>query len=179
MKRSLWWIPIALIGCASSSTLPERSTSPQTMRVQGASGRLRMSSESSGSSFSVSAPIEAVWKVLPMVFDSLSMPVNNADQATHTIGNNAYKVRQRLGKAPLSRYLDCGQTQIGPNADSYDVVLSVMVQLQPGAQGMTTVATTIDASAKPVAYSQAPSPCSSKGALETRISALVQGAVSK
>lgn len=108
------------------------------------------------------------------MFDSLGVAVSTVDQAQHVIGNDALKVRQRLGKAPLSRYLDCGQTQIGPNADSYDVVLTLLVHLQPNGVGSTTLLSTVEATAKPIAYAQSASACSSKGALESRLTTLIQ-----
>lgn len=160
-------------GCASNSALPERA-GEQTVQVVGMAGSLKINSNSTASKATIAAPIEQVWRVLPAVFDSLGVAVSTVNQAQHVIGNDALKVRQRLGKALLSRYLDCGQTQIGPNADSYDVLLTVLVQLQPNGTGSTNVLSTVEATAKPVAFTQSPSACSSKGALESRLTTLVQ-----
>ena len=163
----------ATAGCASSSALPE-PPAQQRVQIVGMAGRLTVNSNSTASKSSIVAPIEQVWRVLPAVFDSLGVAVSTVDQAQHVIGNDALKVRQRLGKAPLSRYLDCGQTQIGPNADSYDVVLTLLVQLKPNGVGSTTLLSTVEATAKPIAYAQSASACSSKGALESRLTTLIQ-----
>lgn len=138
-----------------------------------------MSSGSGESSATIAEPIELVWRALPKALDSLGITVNTADQTRYLIGAEATKVRQRLGKAPLSRYLDCGQAQIGPNADSYDVTLTVLVQLQKGIPGTTNVSTTVEATAKPIAYAQAPSECSSKGTLENALMAILQAPIVK
>jgi hypothetical protein len=111
---------------------------------------------------------DRVWKVLPAAFDSVAVPVAHLDPATKTIGNEGFKIRQRLGKVALSRYFDCGTTQIGPNADSYDVFLTVMVQVQPAGAG-TRLVTNVEASARPITFSQAYSRCTSRGSLETRL----------
>ena len=163
----------ATAGCASSSALPE-PPAQQRVQIVGMAGRLTVNSNSTASKSSIVAPIEQVWRVLPAVFDSLGVAVSTVDQAQHVIGNDALKVRQRLGKAPLSRYLDCGQTQIGPNADSYDVVLTLLVQLQPNGVGSTTLLSTVEATARPIAYAQSASACASKGALESRLTTLIQ-----
>lgn len=164
---------LALAGCASNSALPP-PVPDRTVQIAGVAGRLTMNSNSDASVSTIAAPIEQVWRVLPAVFDSLGVAISTVNQAQHLIGNDAQKVRQRLGKAPLSRYFDCGQTQIGPNADSYDVLLTLLIQLQPNGAGSTNLLSTIEATAKPVAFSQAPSACSSKGTLESRLTTLVQ-----
>jgi hypothetical protein len=94
------------------------------------------------------------------------------DASKHLAGNAGFKLRQRLGKVPLSRYFDCGTTQVGPNAESYDVYLTVLTSVASDAGG-AKVATVVDASAKPVAFSQAYSACSTTTALEKRLQTLV------
>ncbi len=173
MRSPVLCFAVMLAGCASNSSLPER-TGEQTVQVVGMAGKLTVNSNSTASKSTIAAPIEQVWRVLPAVFDSLGVAVSTVNQTQHLIGNDGLKIRQRLGKAPLSRYLDCGQTQIGPNADSYDVLLTVLVQLQASGAGSTNVLSTVEATAKPVAFTQSPSACSSKGALESRLTTLVQ-----
>ena len=111
--------------------------------------------------------------MLPSVFDSVAIPITTLDPAHKTIGNSGYKIRQRLGKVTLSRYLDCGNTQIGPNADSYDVFLSVITTVTPEGKSGATLTTAVDAQARPVSFNQAYSHCSSKGGIEMRIADLV------
>ena len=115
--------------------------------------------------------VEQIWRALPAVFDSLGIPIGSMDAATRTVGNVAYKVHGRLKNVPLSRYVDCGSsTNMGPNADSYDVVFSLVVAVRPGdTAGSSSVATTFDAVGRPATFAQEYSECPSKGTLETRL----------
>jgi hypothetical protein len=180
-SRGTWTLAVATIlaGCASSSgALPDRDTR-QTVQISGVSGKLNMSSSSSATTTTIAEPIELVWRALPKALDSLGVAVTTIDPARFLIGAEGVKVRQRLGKAPLSRYLDCGQTQIGPNADAYDVMLTVMVQLQKGVPGATNVSTSVEATAKPIAYAQSASECSTKGTFEKALLAILQAPIAK
>lgn len=77
----------------------------------------------------------------------------------------------------LSKYLDCGTAQQGLSADSYDVNLSVMTQLQAEPTGATKVITTVAAMAKPVMLSGEYSRCSSTGEIELQVHKLLDAAV--
>jgi hypothetical protein len=123
---------------------------------------------------------DAVFRILPSIYDSLGITVSSLDPASRTIGNPGYKTRAKLGKAPLSRYLDCGgSTQIGPNADSYDVFLSVMSTVAAEGASGSVLSTIVEAKARPVIVSQAYSNCSSKGSIEIKIADLVKARLSK
>ena len=87
-------------------------------------------------------------------------PLTTLEVKTHQMGNEGFKLRKTLGSTPLSRYIECGTTQIGPNAESYDVVLTLLTQLYPADGGSTSVTHTFEGSAKPVTYSQDYSRCS-------------------
>ena len=64
---------------------------------------------------------------------------------------------------------------MGPNADSYEVFLVVMVHTSAGSvQGATKMTTMVDASARSIAFSQAPNRCSTNGELEKRLIAAVK-----
>lgn len=125
----------------------------------------------------IDAATDRVWKIMPAVFDSLSVPVTRIDATQKIIGNEGFKIRQRLGKLALSRYIDCGQAQIGPNADSYEVYMVVLVQVKPAATNAanSSVITTFQSQARPLTFSQGYSQCSSKGTLEARVVELVKG----
>ena len=73
-----------------------------------------------------------IWRALPAVFDSLEVPVSRIDPVEHVFGNEGVRIRKRIGGEAISRYFDCGTTQIGPNADSYDVMLILLTTLRAG-----------------------------------------------
>jgi hypothetical protein len=161
--------------CASSSTTPGAAAPmTQTVRVASGSGNDRLNFSGGGAgptTHTLNASADRVWRVLPAMFDSIGVPVSTIDQAQKVIGNEGYKVRARLKNVNLSRYVDCGQTQIGPNADSYEVWLVLLVQVRPVAGSTTTssLTTTFQASARPVTFSQGYSNCTTNATLEKRI----------
>ena len=166
----------ALTACASGSS--STGAEPQTMRIVGSgglgSGSVGMRSASSTASVSkVAFPLDRAWRALPAVYDSLKIPPTTLDPKTHHFGNEGMKIRQRLGGVQLSKYIDCGQAQIGPSADSYDVFLNVTTTLSAVNAGETEVATTVDAAAKPLNFGQDYSRCTSKGTLENAIATIL------
>src|SRR5262245_20046570 len=161
---------VFLAACApsGSSTLPAPAT--QTVRVGGGGGggtELRLSGGNAPHSSTLAFAPDKVWLLLPAVLDSLGISVATIEPTKRLIGNSSFKVRSRLKSVPLSRYIDCGNSgQIGPNADSYDVVLSVLVNAGPAEGGATTLTTTFEAVGRPATYAQEYSQCRSTGQFE-------------
>ena len=60
-------------------------------------------------------------------------------------------------------------TQVGPNADSYEVYFTITTQLDSVAPSLTRMTTQLTAAAKPLAFSQDYSRCSSKVVLEKKL----------
>lgn len=167
--------------CASSSAATAVPTRPSTQAVGLSAGAstMRISSNTEADVSTLPYPVQTVWSMLPSVYDSLGVPVARLEPGPHIIGNDGFKIRQRLGKTALSRFIDCGSAQIGPNADSYDVVLTVVTQLTPIDATSTTIATTVLASAKPVTYTQGYSQCSTKGGIESRVLSVLRTALAR
>lgn len=158
-------------GTAGSGSAGSAAPAPSTMRVSTPGGNLniRVRPDEMRSSFIVAAPIDRVWRALPAAFDSLGIPSGVVDAAARQFGSAGFRVRRRLGTVPLSRYFDCGQTQIGENADEYDVQLQVIATLRTGTAGTTNVEMFLDALARPVAFSQGYQACSTRGTLDVRL----------
>jgi hypothetical protein len=170
--RFLPLLSLALAACASATAGTSTRPASQTVRVMtgGVTTALTMSGSDAVSVRKVAAASDQVWRLLPGVLDSLGIPVNVLDAEKKTIGNSGFSVRGRLKTVPLSRYIDCGSsTGIGPNADSYQVNLQFVVEVEPGDAGISSVRTTLQAMAKPVNFAQDYSACSSKGAVESRL----------
>lgn len=167
------WLGCAFVvqfaaACASSGPAVGAAPPPQTVRVTSTS----ISSVSSTTANIGSLPysMDRIWAELPAVFDVLGIPLNTLDVPNRTIGNNGFKVRRRLKDVPLSRYIECGSMQGEPSADTYEVYLSVITRLDPEGKGATTtVTTTVDAQARPVALAGQYTSCASKGNLEQTI----------
>jgi hypothetical protein len=127
---------------------------------------------------SVPFSVEQVWRVLPGVYDSIGVPVQTLDPVKHAIGNSGFALRRRLKTTPLSRFIDCGNSQLGPNADDYDVRLTLLTEVRT-VDGGSRLTTTLEAVARPANYAQEYSRCSSRGALEQRIIDAVQARLAR
>lgn len=171
--------PAARPATGAPPTAP--STAPATMRVSTPAGNLniRVRTDEMRSTFIIAAAPDRVWRALPAAFDSLGVPGGVVDAAARRFGTTGFRVRRRLGNAPVSRYFDCGQTQIGQNADEYDVQLQVLATLSVGTAGTTDVEVLLDARARPVAFSQGYQSCSTRGTLDTRLIELLRAEVSR
>ena len=175
---------IALVtvgGCASSAASSVATTSVETTRVATPTGTttMTMTSTVSPGLVTLEFPIDVVWRALPVAYDSIGIPVAKMDTLSRIVGNEAYKLRRKLGGVPLTRYLDCGQAQGFKSAETYQINLSVLTQLQSVGTSQTTAATVVQASAKPVNFAGEYSPCSSTGELERRVADVLSRVVQK
>ena len=169
----------AITACASGSSGAGGGSTigaalpPQSLAVSGSRDRMTIAPGSGPNLNTLTAAADQVWRALPAALDSIGIPVTRTDAAGKIIGNDGFKIRQRLGKVPLSRYIDCGETQIGPNADSYEVSVTFVVQVRATTPTSSALTTTFDAYARPLAFSQGYSRCSSRGDLEAKFIAAV------
>jgi hypothetical protein len=162
-------------GCASSTGSLSPASNPDVRIVTPQNEQVM----STGSSVvegvaTVAAPIDKVWAVLQPSYDSLAIPLTAIDPATHAIGNGGVIVHRKLGKARLSEYINCGNSQGGPSADTYEVNLAVTTRLAPAPSGGTVVTTVVNAAGKPASLSGDYIPCGTTGGLETRLMRLIE-----
>jgi hypothetical protein len=171
MRSSTLLFLASVSACASSGTVSEKPATPQTARIVGSSGGLSVTTTPTASTISgeLPFPMERVWAILPSVYDSLGVAPAQVDAATRVVANSNLKVRRRLGAVPLTRILDCGNTQGGPSAETYEIVMTIRTQLRPAGAGVTTLATEIEASGKPVSFAGDYVRCTSKRMLEQQI----------
>ena len=181
--RALALLSLVLLGCSSSPTI-QSAPAPETVRVMGSAnptGTIAMgmvATPASARSATFLTTPEAVWDVLPAAYESLGIPISMSDAGARTLGNAGFNVRRRLGSVPLVRYIDCGTTQGGPSAETYDIRLVINSVVRAG-EASTTLATTVEAMGKPVAFSGEYIRCSSSGVLETRIADAVKARLAK
>jgi hypothetical protein len=173
---------VALGACASggSGGAPVGSPSTQTIAVVGPSGGAKISTPGEISSNTQTLPfsVDQVWRALPATFDTLGIPVQALDNVKHTIGNSGFAIRRRLKNVPLSRYIDCGNSQLGPSADDYDVRLTVLTDVK-ATDGGAVVTTSVQAVARPMNYAQEYSSCNTRGSLEQRIIDVLRGRLAR
>ncbi len=165
---------VALAACASGgSSLGSSDPGSQSIGSIGSTTRLSMNPGSAPNVNTLTFAPDRVWRILPAAFDSVSVPVTQIDPTQKIMGNAGFKIRQRLGSDRLSKFIDCGKTQIDQNADSYDVYIVLLVQVRPSGTG-TAITTSFEASARPLSFSQDYSRCTTNGALEARLLAAIK-----
>lgn len=183
MRRLAAVSVVLLAACASSSPSPSPSPQPdQTVRVVAGTGNtgssMTITKSDDPSQRLMPVPSARIWEALPAVYDSLGLPITDRNVQARTIGTSSLKLRRRLGNVPLSRYLDCGDTQGSPSADSYDVLLTVTTRLAPSGDS-TAVVTRVEALARPTFVSGEYVNCGSTRALEKRFFDLLTSAVNR
>jgi hypothetical protein len=173
-------VAIALVGlsaCASSGSSAGSGGAEQSVHIAGMNNSrgLRVTTGAAEGPRIDVVPhsIERIWGTLPAVYDSLQIPVTDRNEEEHRIGNQSLRARGRLGGVLLSRYFNCGNSQGGPNAETYQLQISVLTFAKAQAPGATALATTLQATARPVTLSGEAVQCSSTGALESRIRIMV------
>jgi len=169
MRRlAVLMLAVVISGCASSpgSAISGRD---QTVRVSDGSATLRVQPSDPMAVANLPYTVDAVWNIMASVFDSLGIAVGTLDPDTRVIGNTELKVHGKLGPVSLSRYIDCGQTQGFPSAETYDVHMSVLTQVTPGKSNTATVATIVEAVARPAQFKGDYTRCETKGEIEARI----------
>ena len=94
-----------------------------------------------GVSATVRGSAADAWQFLPSVFTELGLQINFRDPAGKRLGACYQVVHTRLGRELLSTILDCGETRSIPNADSYQVALTVLTTIGAEEGGSVTVST--------------------------------------
>lgn len=166
-----------LIACSSAVTPTTRTESTY---IPGG-GLLSVTGENGTIAVTIGAPLQTVWRVLPIAFDSVGVALTLIDPKKHLMANEGFTVRQKLRNERLSTYFECGTTQIGPNADSYQVFASVRSYLEPspGDSTRTRMTVAVTGAARPLQFSQDYSRCTSKTMLERRMLDVVANLVKK
>lgn len=75
---------------------------------------------------------------------------------------------------PLTKYIDCGSTQGGLSAETYEVVLSIHSQIQTVAPNTNRIRSTFQSYARPISISSEYRTCRSTGALEKSFGELLR-----
>lgn len=164
---------LCLAACASGNNLGSggATTEQPPVRVLGAGGPIQLTTSTTDQVRvgTVARDPAQVWADLPAAYRSLGIEVSEINNNNRIFGNPELRIRRRLGSVALAKYLDCGRTQDGPNADTYEVVMSVLTQLKTNDEGGTMVITSVGATARPVNYVTNEVTCTTTGALEERL----------
>jgi hypothetical protein len=173
---------LSFIACASANGPAASSTATETIRVGGGAGGT-MTAEIHPTVNAIGATIpftvDRTWGAIRTVYDSLSLPVATFDPATHTIASPTLRLRRRLGETSLSKYINCGNTQGGQSADSYEIHLTIQTVLRAADAGTTSVLSTVSAEGRPITLAGEYTHCASTGTLEGRVGELVKAQLNR
>jgi hypothetical protein len=176
--RALSFAIFAGLGACSAAVTPTQR--PESTYIPGA-GVMSVSGESGTIAVTIGAPLQTVWRALPLAFDSTGVQLTLIDPKKHLMANEGFKIRQKLGKERLSTFFECGTTQVGPNADSYELYVTVHTYLEPlkGDSTRTRMTVAVTGAAKPLQFSQDYSRCTTKTMLERKMVDVVATLVKK
>lgn len=122
----------------------------------------------------------AALAALISAYDSLKIPIDYRDTKAGIVVAERFSVRRQLGKAPVSRYLDCGQGMNGVNANVYRITMVVAAWLQPTTGPVSQLQVAIAGSGQDMSGSNAQSViCNSKGVLEGELAALARASLAR
>lgn len=179
MNRRLVGLSVfAVCACSKAGPQPEVTVSPSTRRVVTAGGStitIGGANETIGISTEISAAPDTVFKALLAVYGDLNVATPDVSSAQRAVGNQRLQIRRRLGGVPLQTYLDCGGNPGQPNAETFDIVMTLMSLVTPGRAGGSTVTTSVQAvGSDPTHGAGNQLRCSSTSELEGRIAKMVR-----
>jgi hypothetical protein len=175
-------VALSAAGCAGSkggtAANPTPTTiTPITQRVVTPTSNININTVDVNAGYTqlIVGSMDAAWTALNVTYGELKIPIGTLVDGQHLIGNDAYKVRRRIGRLPMQQILDCGNAQGIPNAETYDIMMSISSTLTTNPKGGLNLITRIDATGKSPNFSRDASvACHSSGALEKEIAELVR-----
>jgi hypothetical protein len=182
ITQVLLFAAVATAACASGSSgkaaaAPEVIVTPVTRRIitPGSTLNINTVDVNSGYAQVIIGSMDAAWTALNVVYADLKIPITTLVDAQHLVGNESFKVRRRIGDIAMQRILDCGNAQGIPNAETYDIVMTISSILAPNPKGGLNLLTRIDATGRSPNFARENAvACHSSGTLEKDIAERVR-----
>jgi len=127
-----------------------------------------MASTADGTEVRSTVPYAAadVYAAAQRVFADLGISTETADPV-HRFLAGAASARRQFANRPLSQFVNCGSTLMGPNADVYNVRLHIQTEVDSTAPAKSRLRTMLQTNAASDGGSTVP--CATKGDLEKTI----------
>jgi hypothetical protein len=169
--------PVLLVLAAACAAGPNTGISPNNQTTNtvlvSTDGNAMMVSGASAvaNSIRTELPADSALARLRAAYEMASIPVTVFDPATGRVGNSRLLIRRALNREPLSMFVDCGHSMTSVHADQDQLTLSIVSTVRPVAGGGSMVETLLTGSASDRTSGNVTDllPCSTRGALETRI----------
>jgi hypothetical protein len=113
------------------------------------------------------------WPALVQTYAAFGVPLQGADPSTYSIATQYIHARGSFAGERMSRWLECGTTITGDIATQYEITLRFGSMLDTSVVGRTIIRTALSATAIASGSGTTPVECSTRGAFEKRIAALV------
>ena len=160
-------------GGGTSDDLGAATVVRNTTSIQGVAGQnsigTGLTTMIAASTVRIGVPADQVFAVLPGVYEKLGIPVTTMVNKDRMLGNLDLRARARLAKTPLRRLFDCGGTTGEPNADSFQLTITVSSEVKDNGDGSSILSTLLQATGRPVQFAGNDVHCSTTGELERQI----------
>jgi hypothetical protein len=167
-------IAFVAIGCASAGS--SQGTYQQShVTIDGPSGRtdVLLTRDQFLSSDTLTVTAKKAWPALVQTYAAFGVPLQGADPSTYSIATENIHAHGSFAGERMSRWLECGSTMTGDIATQYEITLRFGSMLDTSVLGRTIVRTALSATAIASGSGTTPVECSTRGAFEKRIAALV------
>ena len=170
MRALALMITAGALGCASQSRGSSSRPDPveiMTIESQAGSEDLHLRPDLSWSSASLEIGASRVWEALPTAYNVLPIPIDAVDSAHRFISGSALAYRQFL-RRPVSHFVDCGSTIVGPSANTYNVRLRIQSRVDSLTSTTSSIRTRLEATGS--SHGGTNVRCVSSGVLERLVS---------
>jgi hypothetical protein len=168
--------PTLLVLAAACAGGPNTRISPNnqtnnTVLVTSDGTSMLTGSSAVANSVRTALPADSALARLRAAYEAASVPVTLLDPATGRVGNPRLVIRRALNREPLSTFVDCGRSLTAVHADQDQLTLSIVstVRALPGGGSAVETLLTGSASDRTSGNVSDMLPCTTRGALETRI----------
>lgn len=164
---------LTAVGCAPSTPRPNTRPRAETVTIDvpnAPSSRVTIRDDPSGSTAALAVSPAQAWTALPAAFTALGIPLATID-STRRFVRGAATAYHQFQRSQVSRFVDCGSSLVGPNADAYHVQLVIESQIDSVSAAGSTIRTHVDATGS---GSGATVRCSTTGSLERLINTQVR-----
>lgn len=161
------------LGCATSST--QGTYGEQHAIIDSPAGRsdLLLTREQYLSADTLTVTPSRAWSALVQTYASFGVPIQGADAARRVVATQYFHAHATFAGERLSRWLECGTTLTGDIASNYEITLRFGTEIDTSVVGRSILRTAVSATAIAPGSGTTSVECSTKGALESRIAALV------
>lgn len=164
---------LSALGCATSSTTGSYGREHVIVDTPGGRADLLLTREQYLSSDTLTIAPSRAWPALLQTYAGFGVPLQGADAVRRVIATQYFHTHGSFAGERLSRWLECGNTMTGDIATNYEITLRFGTLIDTTVVGRSVLRTAVTATAIAPGGGTTPVECSTKGALENRIAALV------